>query len=221
MNIQRENVFPLLEEKPEPMIQDATVVSVDDNGVVILLSGIEREAEVAVSCLVRPEPEDTVLCAEHKNGLCYILAILQRRGDQKMTVAFPSSVTLKADSGSILMSSRQSVTLAAGEKLACFSEEEIHKGREAVLDFKNITAQSEILRASFQTVHFISRVINTLTSYLMERVKNYVRKTENLDQISAGKMTRKVEGLYTMDSRHTVMISKKDTKIDGERIHMG
>ncbi|NOX93210.1 MAG: DUF3540 domain-containing protein, partial [Gammaproteobacteria bacterium] len=27
--------------------------------------------------------------------------------------------------------------------------------------------------------------------------------------------------MYSMNSKYTVMVSKKDTKIDGERIHMG
>ena len=60
-----------------------------------------------------------------------------------------------------------------------------------------------------------------MAKQLTERVKNYIRHTEDYDQVNAGQMTRKVDGLYAMDSRHTVMVSKKDTKIDGERIHMG
>jgi len=34
-------------------------------------------------------------------------------------------------------------------------------------------------------------------------------------------MSRKVDGLYSMKSDTTLMVSKSDTKIDGERIHMG
>jgi hypothetical protein len=39
--------------------------------------------------------------------------------------------------------------------------------------------------------------------------------------IKAGQMTRCAEGLYAVDSDQTVMKSKKNTIIDGEKILMG
>ncbi len=39
--------------------------------------------------------------------------------------------------------------------------------------------------------------------------------------VKSGQMTRQTDGLYAMDSKHTIMNSKKSTKIDGEKILMG
>ena len=202
-------------------VQNAMVISVSDQEIVIGIGGISKAARVAFSCLVRPEVGDEVLCSSDESGAHYILGIIERPGDQDMTLSFPADATMLAQEGSIAMLSGRSVTMAAADKLNCFSDQAVHKSREAVMDFDEVTARGTHLQANFETVRLISRMVNTMAHQLIERVKNYIRRTEDYDQVNAGQMTRKVEGLYSMDSRHTVMVSRKDTKIDGERIHMG
>jgi len=63
--------------------------------------------------------------------------------------------------------------------------------------------------------------MSTMAKQVIDRFKSYIRHSENSDQVKAGQMTREVSGLYSMDSKYTIMVSKRDTKIDGERIHMG
>lgn len=55
----------------------------------------------------------------------------------------------------------------------------------------------------------------------IQKFNSYVRKSDISDQVQAAQMSRKVDGLYTMNSKHTILVSQKDTKIDGEHIHMG
>jgi len=60
-----------------------------------------------------------------------------------------------------------------------------------------------------------------MAKQVIDRFKSYIRHSEESDMVKAAQMTREVSGLYSMDSKYTIMLSKKDTKIDGERIHMG
>lgn len=204
-----------------PEVPEARVVSVHGKEVKIRLSGVTRKARVAFSCLVQPSPGDLVLCTKACTGIHYILGIAERPGTQNMTLSFPADATMRTDGGSLSVFSSQSVTFAAGDKLNCLSDQAIHKSRQAVVDFDEVTARGSNLQASFNTVRLISRVVHTMAGHLLKKVRSYIRQTEDFDRVSAGQMTRKVNGLYAMDSRHTVMVSKKDTKIDGERIHMG
>jgi hypothetical protein len=64
-------------------------------------------------------------------------------------------------------------------------------------------------------------MVNTLAKIVMQKFNHYVRRTSENDLVSAAQMDRKVDGLYSMNSKITMMVSEKDTKIDGERIHMG
>jgi Protein of unknown function (DUF3540) len=210
-----------INERSGPEVSDARVVSVKGGEVTVRQLGVTRKARVAFSCLVRPAPGDLVLCQETGAGINYILGIVERPGTQDMTLDFPADATLRTDQGSLGVFSGRSVTFVAGDKLNCLSDQAIHKSRQAVVAFDDLTASGSELQASFKTVRLVSRVIHTMAGLLLKKVKSYIRQSEDLDRVSAGQMTRKVDGLYAMDSRYTVMVSKKDTKIDGERIHMG
>jgi hypothetical protein len=220
MNLKPANVVRL-KDPADPIIRAADVVSLSPAGAQIRVDGVKQAARVAFSCLVRPEPGDRVLCTCDESGVFYILGIIDRPASRRMTLSFPADATLQAENGSLQMVSGRSLTLAAADSLSCVSETAVHKSREAVVNYDTVLANGDDLQANFNTVRLIGRVVNTMARQLIQRVKNYIRHSEDHDQVNAGQMTRKVDGLYAMDSRHTVMVSRKDTKIDGERIHMG
>lgn len=220
MNIKMGNVVAI-QEKTEPAVQNARVISISGEEIRIQLKEGPHTARTAFSCLIRPEAKDLVLCTQNETGDYYILGIIERQGDPTMRFSLPGSASVEAAEGSIRMVSGGSVTVAAGENLNCFSGRAVHKSREAVVDYEDITARGNTLQASFKAVRLISGMIHTMARQVIEKMRNYIRHTEGYDQVNAGQMTRKADGLYTMSSRHTVMVSKKDTKIDGERIHMG
>jgi uncharacterized protein involved in type VI secretion and phage assembly len=89
----------------------------------------------------------------------------------------------------------------------------------AVINFKGYKSiskpyESDILLVSNEMELDLDDVLNSSAQFL-------IRHTESADQIKAGQMSHTVEDLYSMDSKYTIMVSKKDTKIDGEHIHIG
>ncbi len=220
MSTKPSNVIPIRKRTHTP-VENARVISVAEKEIVIRLAGATLAARVAFSCLIKPEPGDLVLCTQNENGANFILGIIERPGEQNICLAFPADATILAENGNLSTLSKKSVTLAAGDKLCCFSDQVIHKSREAVVDYDEAVASGTTLQANYKTVRLISQMVNTLAKQVIAKFKNYIRHTEDYDQIKAGQMTRKADGLYSVDSKHTVLVSKKDTKIDGERIHMG
>nr|WP_321465994.1 DUF3540 domain-containing protein [uncultured Desulfobulbus sp.] len=210
MNATVGKVIPLV-QKSAAKAHHALISRVNGREVAVVINGEPCQARVAFSCLVQPLPGDEVLCSSDGGGKWFVLAILERSGNQDMLLNFPGRMMLKSESA----------TVATQGNLNFFSEREIHKSGEAVVDIKEVTACGETLQATYETFRMVSQLINTMARNVFVRVKNYVRQTEDHDQIKAGQLSRKVEGLYCMDSTHTIMVSKKDTKIDGERIHMG
>jgi hypothetical protein len=209
-------------EEAEPIVQHVRIVSVSGKeSIVETPAGDRRPAQTAFSCLVRPMPGDLVLCTRTETGMSYILGIIDRPEEQHMTLAFPGDATMLSDAGSLAVYSAKSVTLAAGDRLDFISDKAVHKSREAVVDFEELAARGKNLQATFSTVRIVSHVVSTFAKQVLQKAVDYIRHTEDCDQVKAGQMTRKAAGLYSMDSEYTVMVSKKDTKIDGERIHMG
>lgn len=205
----------------ETAVTTGSVESIGGGRVEVRISGASFSAKTAFSCLVQPRPGDRVICARGETGEYFILGITERPGSQDLTMSFPGDATMLSEQGDINMMSGKSVTLASGDKLNCFSEQAIHKSRDAVVDFDKVTARGTTFQASYKTVLLVGGLINTMAKQIIERARNYIRQTEECDRISAGELMRKTDGLYSMDSRRTVLISKKDTKIDGEHIFMG
>lgn len=208
-------------EKTDSKMIQATVVSVSDKKAVINADGKLSVATVTFSCLVQPEPEDLVICCGDESGNCFILGIIERQGPQNLTLAFPGNAKLMSDKGTLNLSSRKSLTITSQENLNCFSQKSVHKSKDALFDFDEITARGTIFQGNFNTVRLISQTVMTSARYVIQQAINYIRETEKADQIKAGQLLRKVKGLFSMSSKTTIMISEKDTKIDGERIHMG
>lgn len=208
-------------EQQAATVQQARVVSVSGNHVLIdLQQGSIEEARVAFSCLVQPVPDDLVLCSKAVSGDCYILSILERLSKQTTILAFPSDTGIHTN-GELTVSSAKSLSLVAAENLNCMSDTAVHKSNNAVINYDECTANGSAFQAHFKTIKTISCLTTTIVSECIQKMKNYIRHTEKYDQIKAGQMSRKSDGLYSMDSSYTIMVSKKDTKIDGERIHMG
>lgn len=178
------------------------------------------KARLAFSCLVQPREGDLVLCLPGEDGECHVAAILERPGSQAMTLAFPGDASLRTEEGALTLSGR-SLTLAAEDRLFCTSDVALHQSREAVLDHGRIIAHGQSVQAHFDSFTLLGRMCQTLVQHLVQKVQTYIRRTEDLDQVQAAQMIRRSEGLYTLHSEYSVLVSTKDTKIDGERIHMG
>ncbi len=219
MSMKMGKVVPLM-EKTEPAIKNARVISVSEKGVAVSMSGVTKMAQVAFSCLIRPIAGDLVLCAKNETGLYYILSIIERPDDQDMAISFPENLTMQTN-GTFTLLSEEAMTLATKDRLNCLSREAIHKSQDATIDVDNVTANGTNFVSNFKTMSVIVHTMNTLARRVIRKAKSYIRHTEDYDQVNAGQMTRDVRGLFSMGTRHTVMVSKKDTKIDGERIHMG
>jgi len=205
-----EKILPL-DQHAETKMMHGQVAEVAGQDLTVVIAGRHYRATAAFSCLVQPQPGDTVLCAGSDQGAWFVLSILERPLSRKTVLEFPGDVVLRAKSASMI----------AENNLNFFSGREIHKSEAAVVDVKEVTATGETLQATYRSVRLLSQLINTMARHVINRVQTYLRQTEDHDQVKAGQLTRTVEGLYCMDSKHTVMVSKKDTRIDGERIHMG
>lgn len=220
MKAEYSKVMPIAEPKPSA-IYNAAVSSVTNDSVVIEIAGISHQAITAFSCLVRPQPDDVVMCCRDETGVYCILGVLARPGAQSMMIDLPGDTSVRTRKGSLSVISGDSLNLFSGRKINCISDQVIHKSREAVIDYEDVTARGRNLNASFSSIRVLSDLISSMARQVIDRFRSYIRHSEEFDQVKAGQMTREVSGLYSMDSRYTIMVSKKDTKIDGERIHMG
>lgn len=210
-----------LQQPESAVVYTATVLSVSNNYCEIDLAGTHYPAKVVFSCLVQPVKNDIVMCVLSAIGDYYVTGIVEREASQSMTVSFPEDVTVQSLTGSMSFLSSDSVTMSATNNFNCISGQVLHKSNTAVVNYDRLTASGTDLQSSYSSIRIFSDLITTISKQVLQKFVNYIRHTEQNDQTKAGNMTRQVKGLYSMDSQHTILVSKKDTKIDGEHIHMG
>lgn len=208
------------EEIKDLQIQNGRIISIQSDGFRVEISGQTVKAEKAFSCFIEPLPQDRVICSKDESGQVYILGIIERKQTRNVVLTYPSNTDMVCEDGHLNLRSDKSLSLAS-QDLSFFSKKAVHKARTALISFDETTATGEKFQAGFKTVKFISNLIHTMAHQVIQSFQGYVRNTEDNDQVKAGQMIRQSGGMYTMDSQYTIMVSKKDTKIDGERIHMG
>jgi hypothetical protein len=207
-------------DKPSSVeLSQCVVIALEDQCPVVMHAGSALKAKTAFSCLVKPEPGDLVVCSFSSQG-CYILGIIERPENQQMDLVFPADVNLQAGSGKLGFFARDSITQVTNGQHTVIAKNSLVSAQAAQFTIDQVTARGSNLVSSYTNITVIGQAIDTMVKRLIQRVKTYIRHAEDYDQVKAGNMTRDVKGLYSLDTCYTVMVSKKDTKIDGERIHM-
>ena len=140
---------------------------------------------------------------------------------QDMTLDFPGNVKLRSQSGQVDIEAQKHVAVVAGGSIACTSKKAIHQSDEAVICYQQLHASGQTLNSQFQRIHVLCQTIHTFAKTAIQKFNQYVRRSTMVDKVSAAQMDRQADGMYSIKSNMTMMNSKKDTRIDGERIHMG
>ena len=201
------------------MIKNGRVISIMSDHILIEIAGKAHKAQKAFSCFIEPVPDDIVICSRDETQMLFILGVLKRQDNRAVTFSYPAETLMVSKDGRLDLRSKQSLSLASHD-LSLFSQNVVHKSRQATVALDEITATGVTLQASYKTVKFIGEMLYTMAKQAIAMFQGYIRNTENTDQIKAGQINRRTDGMYSMDSKYTIMVSEKDTKIDGERIHM-
>ena len=214
MNLHTDNIVPISVTNNLPAAEgniSGRIHKIQQGNIQVDHNGKLINTQKAFSCLVEPMVDDIVLVSKDQHQQAYVIAILQRDDETKMQVQLAPNTTL---------TSSEKLTLHS-EQINQLSVKSLQKTSEATFDFQQGLIRGDKLHSHIRHVHTISDMISTMAKQAIQKFNTYIRKTDTSDQVRAAQMGRKVDGLYTMNSKHTIMVSQKDTKIDGEHIHMG
>ncbi len=92
---------------------------------------------------------------------------------------------------------------------------------KATLNIADLAAVGDRLTSNISKIRIFANTIDSVAERLSQRLKNSFRMIEGVDQTRAGDVLTSVKNLFSMRSRQSAILAKKDMKIDAERIHMG
>lgn len=202
-----------------PAAMSAVVISTEQDVFLLNINDVMNSACKAFSCLIVPIAGDKVALFQDQNGELWITAVLARSSKQGSSLSLPENCKITCPDDLSLMSANKLILMS--DEIIQMSHKNVQKSDELTVDFSKAVVKGEKLASYISQINQVSDFISQTSKSMMQKFFSYVRKTDQADQVQAGQMGRKVDGLYSMNSKHTVMLSQKDTKIDGEHIHMG
>lgn len=199
----------------------ATVLRVEGHAIVLLEAGRERRARRATSCLVAPKSDDYVLVATDGYGDAYVLAVLRRDEDAKVTLSVDQDLELTAPNGRVAIVSKEGVDIATGGDVGVAARAVSMRARVGSIVFERLSYIGDVVRAEVSKTRLEGGVLERFVDRVSEKVKRSFRTVEELDQVKAKRIDYGAEQSLALHSENAVVAAKELVKVDGAQIHVG
>lgn len=199
----------------------ATVLRVEGQMVVLASEGRELRARRATSCLVAPVADDYVLLTTDGYGDAYVLAVLRRDEDAKVTLAAEGDLELTAPAGKVAIVSKEGVDIATGGDVGVAARAVSMRARIGSVVFERFSYIGDVVRAEVSKTRLEGGVLERFVDRVSEKVKRSFRTVEELDQVKAKRIDYGAEQVLALHSENAVVAAKELVKVDGAQIHVG
>lgn len=206
---------------PQSFQDSGRVLRVEGDLVVVQGAAAEFHCRRAVSCVVDPRADDLVLFAGIASGERYVLAVLERVGDQAAVWSSPGSVTLAAPDGQVTVAARDGVSVVSPAAVRVTTDSVSVTAREGELAVQALTYVGAAVVAGLDDLKLTAQRIDTVAERLSQKLKRAYRSVSEIDQLRAEQgdwSFRKTLGLH---AANVVATAKDLVKVDGDQIHLG
>ncbi len=210
-------------ESFQPVLEYCLVVDEREGQWTIAANNARYEANLAASCLVKPEKNDIVLVSIDNEGCCYILSILERP-DHKMrptTLSLEGQVNLEVKNGGLRVSAHDGITFMTPEKLSMTSEDLEINALKGEVRIESFSFLGRIFNGQIEKVKVIADTLDSIFRRAVQRFVSSYRYIEEHEEIQSASTRMLVDGTLTMQTQNTVHTAEGHVKIDAEQIHLG
>lgn len=178
-------------------------------------------AAKSMSCLIEPQPGDTVLICQSAFGKSYILSILERENDRSVNMVFEGDVDLKAKSGRLRLAAQKGMDFISAGDTAMVSGELSINSLEAEVNIQRFSFFSTFIQGQMERIKLIGQTCDSMFERMSQRIKRSFRRVEELDQLSAGHLDYQAKKLMSLRGKYSILTAQEDVRIDGDKILMG
>ena len=174
-----------------PKVQAGTVLS-HAGGAMIALDGVPLAARIAFSCLVQPEPGDTIL-AETDGTMFWITSILERTTDTPACLLTEGDVRIVSVGGDISLNAGGHVKLEAGIRACVVAPEiDLHAGIARFV-LNKLTHVGKKMNLFIKKIRSVGDLVETFAEHVLTRSKRATRFIAESDQLRAGSIDHRAE----------------------------
>ena len=188
---------------------------VEGESLVVHSGGLRLRTQRAASCLLQPEPGDSVACLHCAGQDAWILAVLHRPGCAPHVLRpADGAAGLRIDGGG------GSIDIHGGRIGLRADRLEGHMGSAA------FTADTtEVVGRQLSVVAGRIKAVGQMLSTVMERVQHFsrshVRTTDGIDRVTATHVEVEADQLMRLEAEHALVNGRSLVKARGAQIHFG
>lgn len=200
----------------------ATVLSIDDDDVVVRYENGELQAKRAVSCLTEPEIGDEVLVACLPSGELYVLAVLERPDGTAVRVKARGDLTFQVAQGSFTVAAAKGVNILSSDDVQLTTSKGLKlRAVEGQVFFDKLTYLGRKVFAELEQAKTFVGALDTVADRIVQRVKRSYRFVEEADELRAEYIDYAAKKNLRFRARNTLITAKELFKTDAEQIHFG
>jgi hypothetical protein len=197
-----------------------TVVARSGPAVRVRADSGERDASIATSCLIAPEPGDRVLLVASAEN-AFVLAVLERANPGEAQLAFDGDVSLNVPGGRLRVFAREGLELASPGGLDVRVARAAADAQQVEVSFSVLNLLGQAVVSKTKTVRVIAEAVDTVAGRIYQRAVNFLRRTDELDRVEAKSIDRRAEQLVHVHGENAVTTAEELVKIDGSQVHVG
>lgn len=205
-----------------PVLEYGVVRQATENVFTVAGASTVLTAGRAFSCLVRPEPGDTVLVAVEDTGRSRIIAVMDRPGQAPgARLDLEGNLEVNVNQGSLRFRADTDLSLSAGEELSLTSQTIAADADEGRFRLKHLSFLGHAIDTQVQRIRTVAETCDHYIRTWTQRLVSSFRSVSDHDEVQANSKRTLVDGVLTMQARTAVMTAEEDVKIDAEQIHLG
>lgn len=204
----------------ELFFEEADVVRISDNQIIVHAGGRPVRAQRAAMCLVEPRVGDRVLLGSSTRQ-AHVLGVLTRAHEGADRLSVDGDLELRASHGRVTVAAREDIELTAAGETSITSSRFNLRALEGSVFVGHLRALCSVITGETSKLSVVAEQLESLVERVRQRVKRSYRFVEEFDQLRARHIDHRAKQTVRVHAENTVITADKLAKVDGEQIHIG
>ena len=188
---------------------------------IVVLTGSGRyAAKRAISCLVEPVLDDTVLLATAADGRSWVLAVLEREATG-VVLSVDGDLELRPRAGRVAIKSTEGVSIASGGDVSVAAKSVDVNALDGRVVFQRLSYLGRLVRSEVEKVKVFAGTFDAVMDRFSQQVKRSYRRVEELYQLRAESIDHTADKTMNLQAKNTLVSAEQLVKVNGDQIHLG
>jgi hypothetical protein len=197
------------------------VVEASSQGLRVRTNAGVLAARRALSCLVEPEPGDSVLIAGDLGRQVFVLAVLERPEASPLRIAVDQDLAIGVRNGRFSIAAAEGVDMVSAKDMTVTASDLSVRAASARLFLDQLSYLGRSVLAQAEKIKLVGGLFDAVMDRISHKVKRCYRTVEEIDHLRGGQIDYRADNNMNLRGRNALVTADALVKIDGDQIHLG